>query len=105
MELPNERVSELRQLIHSHVSSEGIQEQIRDCISELASQDDDSKQLDETKLLQFLEEKGLIDRVMAGLKLKPLESPRRKPASKETAATELLQVGRKNEGTWISRGL
>ena len=95
MDLPNERVSELRQLIHAHVSSQGVQEQIRDCISELAGQNGDRKQLDESKLLHLLEEKGLIDRVMAGLKLKPPESPLRKPATKEAATTDAVQ----REGT------
>ena len=99
MDLPNERVSELRQLIHAHVSSQGVQEQIRDCISELAGQNGDSKQLDETKLLHLLEEKGLIDRVMAELKLKPPESPLGKPATIEAATMCAVRMGGKKEGT------
>ena len=39
MSLPSEKLSELRQAIHGHVSRGSVQEQIRACLSEALAQE------------------------------------------------------------------
>ncbi len=38
--LPPEKIAELRQLVHSHVTKAGVQEQIRGCIAGVVSEGD-----------------------------------------------------------------
>ena len=37
--LPPEKLAELRQVVHSHVSQTGVQEEIEGCLSEILAQD------------------------------------------------------------------
>ena len=104
--LPPEKLGELRQLIHGHVSEAGIQEQIRTALSGILSQHGGryrqphvhmydvsglslplSRTLDEATLLEALEEKGIIEQVMTTLNLSRLsesEEPGLKGERRET---------------------
>ena len=64
--ISSERLSELRQLIRAEVSSEHVQGRIRECVSDAEREDGGVR---EESLLRLLEEKGLVDQVMAVLKL------------------------------------
>ena len=69
--LPPEKLAQLRQLVHSHVSGAGIQEKIRACLADTVAREGGGggRAMDEDALLEALEEKGLIDEVMASLDL------------------------------------
>ena len=69
-----ERDGELRELIRSRVTSEAMQKKIKECVEELQVQEKrrrkDGKEGEESNnLLRLLEERGLVEDVMAGLKL------------------------------------
>ena len=66
MSLPPEKLSELRQLIHSRVSQLGVQEQIRGF---LAESQEGGRGVDEETLLRALEERGMVDQVLQSLHL------------------------------------
>lgn len=66
MSLPPEKLSELRQLIHSCVSQLGVQEQIRGF---LAESQEGGRGVDEETLLRALEERGMVDQVLQSLHL------------------------------------
>lgn len=66
MSLPPEKLSELRQLIHSRVSQLGVQEQIRGF---LAESQEGGRGADEETLLRALEERGMVDQVLQSLHL------------------------------------
>lgn len=86
-----ERNGELRELIRARVTSESMRKKIKECVEELQEQEKRAKTRNggeggEGNLLQLLEERGLVEDVMAGLKLG--KSGRGDPASKgETSAT------------------
>ena len=68
-----ERDGELRELIRSRVTSEAMQKKIKECVEELQVQEKrrrkDGKGEESNNLLRLLEERGLVEDVMAGLKL------------------------------------
>lgn len=66
MSLPPEKLSELRQLIHSRVSQLGVQEQIRGF---LAESQEGGRGVDEETLLRALKERGMVDQVLQSLNL------------------------------------
>ena len=66
MSLLPEKLSELRQLIHSRVSQLGVQEQIRGF---LAESQEGGRGADEETLLRALEERGMVDQVLQSLHL------------------------------------
>ena len=66
MSLPPEKLSELRQLIHSRVSQLGVQEQIRGFLAETQ---EGGRGVDEETLLRALEERGMVDQVLQSLHL------------------------------------
>ena len=89
-----ERNGELRELIRARVTSESMRKKIKECVEELQEQEKRAKTRNggeggEGNLLQLLEERGLVEDVMAGLKLgKSDRNGRGDPASKgETSAT------------------
>lgn len=57
---------DLRELVRSRVTSEGIQERIKECVSQVERGGGYER---EESLLKLLEEKGLVDEVLAGLKV------------------------------------
>ena len=69
MELPSEKVAELRQLIHSRVSQLGIRDEIRGCVDSLGRDGAGGRTLDEEVLMSALEERGVVDHVMQSLNL------------------------------------
>ena len=80
--VPSECVSELRQCIHSRVTSEETRERIRACV-ERASH---GKALDEASLLKMLEEDGVVEQVLASLTLNGASSTPERPHPAVTTA-------------------
>ncbi len=70
--LSSERLAELRQLIRTKISSDVVQSRIRQCVSDV-----EKEEIKEEALLRVLEEKGLVDEVMAGLRIEKNVSPNR----------------------------
>ena len=68
MDASNERTTELRQMIRDRVTSQQVQEKIRECVSD-ANIVDGGADDKEATLLRLLEKKGIIDEVMTGLDL------------------------------------
>ena len=66
MSFPSERLSSLRQLIHSKINDLGVQDRIKECIE---AGDDGRGGANEEHLLSQLRDKGVIDDIMASLKL------------------------------------
>ena len=71
-----ERNGELRELIRSRVTSEVMQKKIKECVEELQVQEKrrrknhgEEEGEESNNLLRLLEERGLVEDVMAGLKL------------------------------------
>ena len=62
--LSSERLTELRQLIRAKVSSDVVQDKIRQCVSDV-----EKEGAKEETLLRILEERGLVDEVVEGLGL------------------------------------
>lgn len=93
MESPGEGLSDLRQLIRAHVISEPIQEKLKECVSEIEGGGGEQK---EELLMQLLEDKGLVDEVMAALQLKKGRRYRSSPPIKtegESSATKHTRNG------------
>ena len=123
--LPPEKLGELRQLIHGHVSEAGVQEQIRTALSEILSQhggrysctDIGCKEgvyplshhppfpsflplcrtLDEATLLEALEERGIIEQVMATLNLGRIDKSEKPDQSDERREAIKTEGGRREE--------
>lgn len=66
MSFPAEKLSSLRQLIHSKINDLGVQDRIKECIE---AGDDGGGGANEEHLLSQLRDKGVIDDIMASLKL------------------------------------
>jgi len=64
MSFPAEKLSSLRQLIHSRINDLGVQDKIKECIDA-----EDSEGANEEQLLSQLRERGVIDDILASLKL------------------------------------
>lgn len=74
MALPSEKVHELKQIIHSHVSQINVHSRIRDCVDEsFRGEEAESAGIDEAGLLNALKERGIVDDVMNTLKFEGLE--------------------------------
>lgn len=74
MALPSEKVHELKQIIHSHVSQMNVHSRIRDCVDEsFRGEEAESAGIDEAGLLNALKERGIVDDVMNTLKFEGLE--------------------------------
>ena len=80
MSLPTEKVQELKQIIHNHLSQMNVHSRIKECVDESFRGDDlESGALDEAGLLNALKERGIVDDVMNTLKFEGLERERRRP--------------------------
>eukprot|EP00794_Sanderia_malayensis_P018997 gene18997-20909_t len=88
MELPPEKLSELKQIIHRHLDQIDIHGRIRQCLSESMQQDDEENTLEEDGLLRTLKERGVIEEVMRSLNFKDIDSDRR---SREEILKKLKQ--------------
>ena len=62
MSFPAEKLSSLRQVIHSKINDLGVQDRIKECI-------DTGDEASEEHLLSQLRDKGVIDDILASLKL------------------------------------
>lgn len=73
MSLPPEKISELKQLIHSHLSQLDIHGQIRNVLSESLRNEsgaNGNKSTDEQNLLKVLKEQGIVEDIMKTLKFR-----------------------------------
>lgn len=66
MSFPAEKLSSLRQLIHSKINDLGVQDKIKECID---TGDSERGGANEEHLLSQLRDKGVIDDILASLKL------------------------------------
>ena len=73
MSLPPEKLTELKQMIHSHLDRMDIHGKIKQYVSESMVEGDDSI-ADEEGLLMGLRQKGIIDEVMSGLNFPGLQN-------------------------------
>lgn len=89
--LPAEKVSELRQIIHSHVNRADVMEKIQSCVEQTLGTSD--RQPDETELLASLHAKGIVDDILSSLQLE--EANRIPPPLKEDLTREdgFLEAG------------
>ncbi|CAH3025955.1 unnamed protein product [Porites evermanni] len=86
MSLPTEKVQELKQIIHNHLSQMNVHSRIKECVDESFRGDDrESGALDEAGLLSALKERGIVDDVMNTLKFEGLERERRRPQDRKRA--------------------
>lgn len=86
MSLPTEKVQELKQIIHNHLSQMNVHSRIKECVDESFRGDDlESGALDEAGLLNALKERGIVDDVMNTLKFEGLERERRRPEGRKRA--------------------
>lgn len=90
MSLPLEKVQELKQIIHSHLSQMNVHSRIKEYVDESFRGDDpESSGIDEAGLLDALKERGIVDDVMNTLKFEGLErEPRRSKDKRRTDAVE-----------------
>ncbi len=102
--LPPEKLSVLRQLIHSHVSREDLQDQIRGCVADsLATEAEEGGRVDEEAVMRVLEERGIVEQVLQALNLSGgegdvagrarRESPRSHVENRREETTEARQRG------------
>ena len=90
MSLPSEKVQELKQLIHNHLTQTNVHSRIKECVDDSFRGDDlESGRIDEAGLLNALKERGIVDDVMNTLKFEGLErEPRR---SKDRKMVETVE--------------
>ena len=90
MALPTEKVQELKQIIHNHLSQMSVHSRIKECVDEsFRGEDFESGVIDEAGLLNALKERGIVDDVMNTLKFEGLErEPRR---SKDRRREETIE--------------
>lgn len=70
MSLPPEKISELKQIIHSQLGRMDLKSQIREVLNEQMSKDDDLSSrgtIGEEEVLEALKERGLIEEIMRNL--------------------------------------
>lgn len=74
MALPREKVQELKQIIHSHLSQMNVHSRIKECVDEsFRGEDFESRGVDEAGLLNALKERGIVDDVMNTLRFEGLD--------------------------------
>lgn len=90
MALPSEKVQELKQIIHSHLSQMNVHSRIKEYVDEsFRGEDPESSGIDEAGLLNALKERGIVDDVMNTLKFEGLDrEPRRSKDKRRADAVE-----------------
>jgi len=74
MSLPREKIQELKQIIHSHLSQMNVHSRIKECVDEsFRGEDFESRGVDEAGLLSALKERGIVDDVMNTLRFEGLD--------------------------------
>ncbi|XP_032225955.2 centrosomal protein of 76 kDa [Nematostella vectensis] len=95
MSLPPEKIQELKQIIHNHMSHASVHSRIKGCVEESFVGDD--REIDEASLLNALKEKGIVDEVMRSLRFEGLEREKRKAKlggeKREVEKEEAIRVG------------
>lgn len=78
MTLPAEKVHELKQIIHNHLSQMDMHSKIKGCLDESFTDEDDGREVTEATLLNALKERGIVDDVMKTLKFEGVDGQRKK---------------------------
>ena len=92
MSLPPEKLTELKQMIHSHLDRMDVHGKIKQYVSESMVEGDESI-ADEEGLLRDLRQKGIIDEVMSGLSFLGLQNKDEKQ-HKESGKREIRSAGK-----------
>ena len=88
MTLPSEKVQELKQIIHNHLSQMSVHSRIKEYVDESFRGDDPGGSgIDEAGLLNALKERGIVDDVMNTLKFEGLEKEPRRSKDKRRVDT------------------
>ena len=112
MALPSEKVQELKQIIHNHLSQMNVHSRIKEYVDEsFRGEDPERSGIDEAGMLNALKERGIVDDVMNTLKFEGLErEPRRSKEKKRTEAFEEIPTrgnaicfGRRNVTVWTHK--
>lgn len=93
MSLPPEKLTELKQMIRSHLDRVDIHGKIKQYVSESMVDGEDDSITDEEALLRGLRQKGIIDQVMSGLNFPGLQS-RDERQHKESGKRETRSAGK-----------
>lgn len=88
MSFPAEKLSSLRQLIHSRINDLDVQDKIKECIDA-----EDSEGANEEQLLSQLRDKGVIDDILASLKLSKDVAEQTRVSSVDDFTCEQEKVG------------
>lgn len=67
MSLPPDKITELKQIIHNHLSQFDIQSSIRNVLTEILQEQNEGQQITERELLSALNQKGVLDEIMSRL--------------------------------------
>lgn len=89
MTLPPEKVQELKQIIHNHMSHASVHSRIQSCVEESFTGED--RDIDEAGLLQALKDKGVVDEVMRSLRFEGLGREQRKARSPKEKRREFVE--------------
>lgn len=104
MALPSEKVHELKQIIHNHVSQMNVHSRIKDYVDEsFRGEDPGSAGVDEAGLLDALKERGIVDDVMNTLKFEGLErDPRRSKDKRRVDTVDEVPTRGKYDFLWVA---
>jgi centrosomal protein CEP76 len=75
MSLPPEKISELKQIIHNHLSQHDIQSSIRSILLETMQEKHSDSTITEHQLLVAMQQKGILEEVMSKLKFESPSGP------------------------------
>lgn len=78
MTLPAEKVYELKQLIHNHLSQMNVHSKIKGYLDETLTDEDDERAVDEAVLLNALKQRGIVDDVMRTLRFEGVDGLQKK---------------------------
>ena len=88
MTLPAEKVHELKQIIHSHLSQMNVHSKIKGCLDDSFTDEDDRRGIDEATLLNALKERGIVDDVMRTLKFEGIDGQQKRVEKRRDAAVD-----------------
>ena len=93
MTLPPEKVNELKQVIHKHLSELDVHGQIRNVLSESLRENETA---DENNLLEMLKDRGIVDDIMKTLQFEGIEKKSKAVSSKDGS-----KILKEKAGAWI----
>ena len=101
MTLPSEKVYELKQIIHNHLSQMDMHSKIKGCLDESFTDEDDGRGgITEATLLNALKERGIVDDVIKTLKFEGVGGQRKK---KETRQNNIAVDDQPSRGTYSNQ--